>query len=128
MIGVFISFIVDSRIFFAWSGCLVILVVKESKMAKSGVYEPMSEVELLVGAPVRNSQGEELGRVYKVLMDESTGQISNVVLSHHAFFGLWRKRFSIPWDVFHFDETNNALILEVEKEFLERVPSYKEKV
>lgn len=47
-------------------------------MVKTGVYETIPEVESLVGAAVRNSQGEELGRVYKVLMDESTGQIANV--------------------------------------------------
>lgn len=97
-------------------------------MVKTGVYETIPEVESLVGAAVKNSQGEELGRVYKVLMDESTGQIANVLLSHNVFFGLWRKRFSIPWDVFRFDETNNSLILDVEKEFLQKVPSYKEKV
>lgn len=95
-------------------------------MSKMDVFKSNPHTDSLVGAVVRNDQGDELGKVDKFLVDDGSGQITNVVLSHGAFFGLWRKKFSVPWEVFKFDERENVLILNMDKEFLQRAPAYRE--
>jgi sporulation protein YlmC with PRC-barrel domain len=78
--------------------------------------------KFLLGLIVKNTRGEALGEVEEILMDVEKGYITNLILSSKGLLG--KKRFAVPWDMFKFDEETQALRLDVDKEFLERIPAY----
>jgi len=51
----------------------------------------------LIGEPVKNAQGETLGRVYDLVLTSELDQISYVALSRGGLFGIGRNLYAIPW-------------------------------
>lgn len=80
--------------------------------------------DLLVGATVRNLEGEELGSVKAVMLDTAHGRIAYAVLSFGGFLGFGDKLFAIPWSTLRFDRDNESLVLDVDKARLARASGF----
>jgi sporulation protein YlmC with PRC-barrel domain len=78
----------------------------------------------LLGDHIRNTRGEELGKLEEIMLDLDTGQIAYAVLSFGGFLGLGDKLFAIPWQALTVDTENKEIVLAVSKEKLENAPGF----
>ncbi len=80
--------------------------------------------ETLTGDRVRNSAGEDLGKIEEIMIDIPSGRVAYAVLSFGGFLGMGDKLFAVPWDALTVDEEEHEFILNVGKETLERAPGF----
>jgi sporulation protein YlmC with PRC-barrel domain len=78
----------------------------------------------LKGDKVRNSAGEDLGKIEELMIDLETGRIAYVVLSFGGFLGMGDKLFAIPWEALRLDTDRHEFILDVDKELLKKAPGF----
>ncbi len=78
----------------------------------------------LTGDRVRNSAGEDLGKVEEIMVDVPTGRIAYAVLSFGGFLGMGNKLFAIPWQALTLDEAEHEFVLNVDKQTLENAPGF----
>ena len=55
----------------------------------------------LQGDRVRNSAGEDLGKVDQIMIDIPSGRVAYVVLSFGGVLGIGNKLFAVPWRALH---------------------------
>ncbi len=77
------------------------------------------KLSVLRDREVRNSQGEKLGRVSELVLDQS-GQVKYAVLSHNE------KMTAVPWDALEIAEKGKYYILDVSQEELSNAPTFTE--
>lgn len=78
----------------------------------------------LAGDRVRNSAGEDLGKIEEIMLDVPTGRVAYAVLSFGGFLGMGNKLFAIPWQALTLDEREHEFILNVDKNQLENAPGF----
>jgi sporulation protein YlmC with PRC-barrel domain len=78
----------------------------------------------LAGDRVRNSAGEDLGKIEELMIDITAGRVAYAVLSFGGFLGMGSKLFAVPWDALTVDEDNHEFILNVDKQTLENAPGF----
>lgn len=79
----------------------------------------------LIGSRVKNSQGENLGKIEDMAVDQSSGQIAYLVLSFGGILGLGDKLFAIPWGLFVPSNTEESVLcLDVDKDILKESPGF----
>ena len=57
----------------------------------------LSEMRHVLGMPIRNEQGREVGEIDNLLIDTRDGRISHVVISLGGFLGMGEKKVVVPW-------------------------------
>ena len=72
----------------------------------------------IIGEAVVNRQNENLGEIQELVIDAKEGRLAYAVLSFGGFMGMGNKLFALPWSAFEFANTENKLILNVDKEKL----------
>jgi uncharacterized protein YrrD len=78
----------------------------------------------LTGDAVRNSAGEDLGKIEDIMLDVRNGQIAYAVLSFGGFLGVGNKLFAVPWSALTLDTDNECFVLDVSKERLKDAPGF----
>jgi sporulation protein YlmC with PRC-barrel domain len=78
----------------------------------------------LKGDRVVNYKGEDLGKIEEIMIDLDRGRVAYAVLSFGGFLGLGDKLFAIPWQAITVDTTKKQLVLNVDKELLEKAPGF----
>jgi sporulation protein YlmC with PRC-barrel domain len=78
----------------------------------------------LEGDRVRNSAGEDLGKVHEIMIDIPSGRVAYVVLSFGGVLGIGNKLFAVPWRALEVDEEEKCFILDVDKRTLETAPGF----
>ncbi len=78
----------------------------------------------LKGDKVVNYKGEDLGKIEEIMIDLDRGRVAYAVLSFGGFFGMGDKLFAIPWQAFSVDVTNKQMVLNADKELLEKAPGF----
>src|SRR5664279_6390162 len=78
----------------------------------------------LKGDKVVNHKGEDLGKIEEIMLDLDHGRVAYAVLSFGGFLGLGDKLFAIPWQAFTVDTANKRLVLNANKEILEKAPGF----
>jgi sporulation protein YlmC with PRC-barrel domain len=76
------------------------------------------------GTPVYNTDGERIGHVEDVMLDKLSNNIMFAVIGFGGFLGVGEKYHPVPWAVLNFDPDKGGYIIDMEKEELERAPSY----
>ncbi len=77
------------------------------------------------GKAVHGRDGDKLGTIAKLILDERTGQIAYVILSSGGFLGLGQSYHPIPWSAFRYDETEGGYVAAIDKRLLEGAPSFR---
>jgi len=77
------------------------------------------------GKSVHGRDGDKLGTVDKLILDERTGQIAYVILSTGGFLGLGQSYHPIPWSAFRYDEAQGGYAAAIDKRLLEGAPSFR---
>src|SRR5437763_17008435 len=72
----------------------------------------------LAGDEVRNSAGDDLGKVDEIMIDIPTGRVAYAVVSFGGFMRMGNKLFAIPWSVLKVDEDEKRFIFDVDKKTL----------
>jgi sporulation protein YlmC with PRC-barrel domain len=90
---------------------------------------PTPEATLLRGSAlfsyrVKSPQGEDLGKVEDIMIDMEVKRIAYAVLSFGGFWGLGDKWVPVPWDALTFKPDEKVLILNIEKEKLQKAPHF----
>ena len=78
----------------------------------------------LTGDHVRNSAGEDLGKIEEIMLDVPTGRVAYAVLSFGGFLGMGNKLFAIPWEALTLNEADHEFILNIDKQRLENAPGF----
>ncbi len=76
------------------------------------------------GNTVRNTKGEELGKIEEVMLDIHSGAIGYAVVSHGGILGMGDKLFAVPWKAFSVDTKNHEMVLDAPKERMENAPGF----
>jgi sporulation protein YlmC with PRC-barrel domain len=75
--------------------------------------------QALIGAAVQTSDGETLGEVTSVIVDES-GYARYAVISHGGIMGFGIKRSAVPWATVQSVLQNDSLVME--RAYIEKAP------
>ena len=73
---------------------------------------------------VRNSAGEDLGKIEEIMIDIPTGRVAYAVLSFGGFLGLGDKLFAVPWQALTVNERDHIFILNVDRKRLQEAPGF----
>jgi sporulation protein YlmC with PRC-barrel domain len=78
--------------------------------------------DALIGAPVQNAQGEEIGDIQRLLINPQTGLVSYVEVSVGGFLGMGDKNVVVPWRALTASREGDSLVLNVSKKILREAP------
>lgn len=78
----------------------------------------------LTGKKVRNLEGEDVGRIEKLMIDVNHGRIAYAVLSFGGFLGMGNKLFAVPWPSLSLAPEADEFVLNVDKERLKNAPGF----
>src|ERR1035437_8694811 len=81
--------------------------MQEGKIKKTDpdkTYRRILAASTLAGDSVRNSAGEDLGKVNELMVDIPSGRIAYAVLSFGGILGMGNKLFAVPWSALRVDE------------------------
>ena len=81
-------------------------------------------VSQLIGARVVDGQGSVLGKVEDIVIDLDRGHIAYVALACGGFLGVGQKLLAIPWSAIRVDVEHASLLLDVDRERLEKAPGF----
>ena len=87
-------------------------------------YRRVLAASTLAGDSVRNSAGEDLGKVDQIMIDIPSGRVAYAVLSFGGVLGMGNKLFAVPWSALRVDEDEKSFILDVDKTKLEKAPGF----
>jgi hypothetical protein len=78
----------------------------------------------LAGDVVRDTTGEQLGKLEDIMIDLNTGRIAYAVLSCGSAMGIADALFAVPWCALELDEQQHQLVLDVPKHRLRNAPRF----
>jgi len=87
-------------------------------------YRRVMSAGTLAGDRVRNSAGDDLGKIEDIMLDVPSGRVAYAVLSFGGFLGMGNKLFALPWEALTLDEREHQFILDVDKQVLENAPGF----
>ena len=66
----------------------------------------------IIGDPVRNGMGEDLGKIEDLMIDLTSGRIAYAVLSFGGFLGVGNKLFAVPFRAMRVETAERAFVLD----------------
>ena len=87
-------------------------------------YRRVLAASTLAGDSVRNSAGEDLGKVDEIMIDIPSGKVAYAVLSFGGVLRMGNKLFAVPWSALTVDEDEKCFILNVDKQTLDSAPGF----
>lgn len=101
--------------------------MQDSKIKKTDPDKSFRRVlaaSTLAGDSVRNSAGEDLGKIDQIMIDIQSGRIAYAVLSFGGILGMGNKLFAVPWSALKVDEDEKRFVLNADKKMLENAPGF----
>lgn len=84
------------------------------------------EAITLLGSPVRNNEGTDVGRIEQLLINPDDGQIAYAVVAVGGSLGFSETSIAIPWNAVKVARDKDAVVLTVRREVLEKAPRVEE--
>ena len=80
----------------------------------------------IIGASVKNTQGESLGKVDELVIDPHDARIKAAVVSVGGLLGIGAKSVEVPWDKVKLgsDKDRDTVVIAMGKEELEQAPGW----
>jgi sporulation protein YlmC with PRC-barrel domain len=80
----------------------------------------------LIGSSVKNTQGENLGKIDDLIIDPRDARIKAAVVSVGGVLGIGAKSVAIPWDQMRMGSgtDRDTIVVAMAKEELEQAPSW----
>jgi len=99
-------------------------IIGSERKTSDGPGPEVMDADTLIGDPVVNGAGEDLGEIKAIMLDVTSGRIAYAVLSFGGFLGMGNKLFAIPWTALTLDTTEKRFVLNIAKERLENAPGF----
>jgi sporulation protein YlmC with PRC-barrel domain len=104
-------------------------LVQDGRAAGQEPPSPTSEGALLRSSTlfsyrVKSPQGEDIGKIEEVMIDMEVKRVAYAVPSFGGFWGLGDKWVPVPWDALTFKPDEKVLVLNLEKEKLQKAPNF----
>lgn len=77
----------------------------------------------MIGAEVKNLNGNDLGDIVDIMMDEDTGNAAYAVIAT-GFLGLGDRYFAVPWNAFIINPKKELVQLDISREDFKNAPSF----
>lgn len=75
------------------------------------------------GEKVVNTDGDHIGKIEDIMIDLQDGMIAYAVITHGGILGIGSKQFAIPWQALSLSTREDAFILDIPKETLDKAES-----
>jgi sporulation protein YlmC with PRC-barrel domain len=85
------------------------------------LFLPASKIK---GEKVTTANGEDLGKIEDIMIDQEKGMIAYAVISFGGFLGIGNKQFAIPWEALSEGQNEHAFTLKINKEILEKAEGF----
>lgn len=79
----------------------------------------------LIGAPVKNPQGENLGSLQELVLDPREAKITNAVVSTGGLLGIGAKAVAVPWKSVTLEADGKTLVVAMGREEFSNAPEWK---
>ncbi|HXV25077.1 MAG TPA: PRC-barrel domain-containing protein [Alphaproteobacteria bacterium] len=79
--------------------------------------------DTLIGAKVTNTEGENVGDVSDILIDEE-GSVAGVLLSVGGFLGIGDKKVAVNWDEIQLQEDGEQVVVNMSKDQISEAPAF----
>lgn len=76
--------------------------------------QPLVSNTAVIGATVKNAQGEKLGDIRELMIDPQSGRIVYIMLTSSGFLGTGEKSLAIPWEALKVGLGQNELVVEMD--------------
>lgn len=82
--------------------------------------QPQVQVDAgsIIGSTVRGSDGRDVGKVDRLMVDPKDGRISTVVISMGGTLGMGGRNVSVPWQSVRLGQDQGRLVVMVDQQFL----------
>jgi sporulation protein YlmC with PRC-barrel domain len=77
----------------------------------------------LVGSSVRSSDGRDLGKVSRLMIDPRDGRVRTVVITRGGTLGMGGETLSLPWSAVRVGQDDRNVVLTVDQQILDKAPS-----
>jgi len=77
----------------------------------------------VIGASVKDSSGEKIGKVEDIVLDKTSNNIMLAVVGFGGVLGLGEKFHPLPWNALDYDESDDAYVVNYSKDQLEAAPA-----
>ncbi|MGE0468324.1 MAG: small metal-binding protein SmbP [Nitrospira sp.] len=105
---------------------LAMVFAAQTAMVHAGqALKGASKATSLIGKPVHNSEGKDLGEIQDLVINwRDGGVVEYAVLSFGGFLGIGDKYFAIPWVAMALSDDKEHFILNVKEERLKKAPGF----
>jgi sporulation protein YlmC with PRC-barrel domain len=79
----------------------------------------------LIGATVKNPQGESLGSIKELVLDPKDAKIKNAVVSMGGLLGIGSKSVAIPWNEVTLQSDGKAVVVAMGREEIQNAPEWR---
>ncbi len=76
------------------------------------------------GTPVYRSNGEQVGKIERVMIDKRGGKVSFAVMSFGGFLGMGEDYYPLPWSVLTYNERLGGYEVNITEQQLKGAPHY----
>ena len=73
---------------------------------------------------VKTPQGEDLGKLEDIMIDMAAKRIAYAIVSFGGFLSLGDKWVPVPWEALTFEPAEKLLILQIDREKLQKAPNF----
>jgi sporulation protein YlmC with PRC-barrel domain len=77
----------------------------------------------IIGSTVRGTDGRDVGKVSRLMVDPREGRIKSVVISLGGVLGVGSKAVSVPWESVKLGQDDQKIVVTVEQHLLDSAPS-----
>lgn len=77
----------------------------------------------VIGTSVRDSSGDQIGKVEDIVLDKTTNNIMFAVVGFGGVLGMGEKFHPLPWSALSYDEGHNAYVVGLSKDELAMAPA-----
>ncbi len=76
------------------------------------------------GTPVYRSNGEQVGKIQRVMIDKLSGKVGYAVMSFGGFLGIGEDYYPLPWSVLTYNERLGGYEVNLTEQQLKGAPKY----
>jgi sporulation protein YlmC with PRC-barrel domain len=81
------------------------------------------DASAVLGSTVRNTEGKDIGRVSRLMMDPREGKIATVVIGIGGMLGIGEKLVSLPWNAVRVTQDRGQVVIVADQRLLEQAPA-----
>jgi sporulation protein YlmC with PRC-barrel domain len=78
----------------------------------------------LIGASVKNAQGENLGKIDELVIDPMDARIKAAVISVGGVLGIGSKSIAVPWNKVTMGPERDTVVVAMGKDEIEQAPGW----